>query len=95
MDKEMTREEAKEFLIFISNMLGNTGIEYLTEKDGEKMRNAIESLEQEPQSKSEDIAKAFQIGLAIGFGERYDELDRVIDELKKIITPQKKNEVDT
>lgn len=46
-----------------------------------------------PQSKSEDIAKAFQMGLAIGFGERYDELDRVIDEIKKVITPQ--NEVDT
>lgn len=40
---------------------------------------------EEPQSKSEDIAKAFQMGLAIGFGERYDELDRVIDEIKKVI----------
>ena len=46
-----------------------------------------------PESRSEDIAKAFQMGLAIGFGERYDELDRVIDEIKKVITPQ--NEVDT
>jgi len=90
MDKDMTREEAKEFLIFISNMLGNTGIEYLTEKDGEKMRNAIESLEQESQSKSEDIAKAFQMGLAIGFGERHDELDRVIDEIKKVINKRNK-----
>lgn len=46
--KEMTREEAKEFLIFISRTLGNMGIEYLTEKDGEKMREAIKVLEQEP-----------------------------------------------
>ena len=43
---------------------------------------------EEPQSKSEDIAKAFQMGLAIGFGERYDELDRVIDEIKKVIAPK-------
>lgn len=47
-----------------------------------------------PRSDSEDIAKAFQLGLAIGFGERYDELDKVIDEIKKLITPQSKIEVD-
>jgi len=41
-----------------------------------------------PQQKSEDIAKAFQFGLALGFGKRYDEMDRVIDEIKKVITPQ-------
>lgn len=40
-----------------------------------------------PQSNPEDIAKAFQMGLAIGFGERYDEMDRIIDEIKKLITP--------
>lgn len=43
----MTREEAKEFLINISYKLGNMSVEYLTEKDGEKMREAIETLEQE------------------------------------------------
>lgn len=47
-----------------------------------------------PQSKSEDIAKAFQFGLAIGFGERYDELDRVINEIKKVITPLPKGHGD-
>lgn len=36
----------------------------------------------------EDIAKAFQMGLAIGFGERYDELDKVIDKNKKVIAPK-------
>lgn len=44
----MTREEAKEYLINISYKLGNMSIEYLTEKDGEKMREAINTLEQEP-----------------------------------------------
>ena len=44
----MTREEAKEFLTSISWKLGNMSIEYLSEKDGDKMREAIEVLEQEP-----------------------------------------------
>ena len=44
----MKIEEAKEFLIDISYKLGNMSVEYLTEKDGEKMREAIEELEQEP-----------------------------------------------
>ena len=44
-----------------------------------------------PQPEYEDnIAKAFQFGLAFGFGKRYDEMDRVIDEIKKVITPQQK-----
>ena len=30
------------------------------------------------------------MGLAIGFGERHDELDRVIDEIKKVINKQNK-----
>jgi len=44
----MTREEAKAFLIEISYDLGTIGVEYLSVKDGEKMRNAIETLNQEP-----------------------------------------------
>ena len=44
----MTGEEANDFLIDISYKLGNMAIEYLTEKDGEKMREAIKVLEQEP-----------------------------------------------
>ena len=38
----------------------------------------------------EDVAKAFQFGLALGFGESHDEMDKVIDEIKKVITPQTK-----
>lgn len=44
----MTREESKQFLTDISWKLGTMGVEYLTEKDGEKMREAIQTLEQEP-----------------------------------------------
>ncbi len=43
----MTREEAQEFLTKISYALGNMSVEYLSEKDGEKMREAIKALEQE------------------------------------------------
>ena len=45
----MTREEAVKFLTDISYDLGTVGIEYLTVKDGKKMREAIETLSTEPQ----------------------------------------------
>lgn len=38
----------------------------------------------------EDIAKAFLIGIALGFGEKYDEKDKIIDEIKKVAEPQQK-----
>jgi len=41
-----------------------------------------------PQLKYEDIAKAFQVGLAFGFGEKHDEMDKVMEEVKKAATPQ-------
>lgn len=44
----MIREEAINYLMNISYQLGTTSIEYLSEKDGEKMREAIKALEQEP-----------------------------------------------
>jgi hypothetical protein len=42
----MERQEAREFLIKISYALGNMSVEYLTEEDGEKMREAIRVLSQ-------------------------------------------------
>lgn len=44
----MTKEEAKEFLETIAGELGFTDIEDRTWRDGEKMLEAIEVLEQEP-----------------------------------------------
>lgn len=44
----MNAEEAIEYPTNISYALGNMSIEYLTEKDGEKMREAIKVLEQGP-----------------------------------------------
>ena len=43
-----------------------------------------------PQQSCEDVAKAFQIGMALGFGEKHDEMDKVIDEIKKAVKPQEK-----
>lgn len=43
-----------------------------------------------PQQSCEDIAKAFQLGMALGFGEKYDEMDKVMEEVKKPVTPQPK-----
>ena len=40
---------------------------------------------------SEDIAKAFQFGMAIGFAERYDAMDKVIEKLKTIATPEQES----
>jgi hypothetical protein len=41
----MTPKEAKEYLIELSYKLGNMSMEYLTEKDGERMREAINVLD--------------------------------------------------
>lgn len=46
----MTNEEAKEFLVNMSYKLGSMSMEYLSEKDGEEMREAIKALEQEPKT---------------------------------------------
>jgi hypothetical protein len=43
-----------------------------------------------PKWKSEDVAKAFQLGMALGFGEKYDEMDKVMEEVKKAVTPHSK-----
>jgi hypothetical protein len=48
-----------------------------------------------PLQSCEDVAKAFQIGIAFGFGKRYDEMDKVIDEIKRVITPLDKYKVES
>ena len=42
----MTREEAREYLINLSWKMGTMDVEYLTEKDGEKIRSAVQTLQQ-------------------------------------------------
>ena len=43
-----------------------------------------------PQQSCEDIAKAFQFGMALGFAKKHDEMDKVMEEVKKAVTPQPK-----
>lgn len=86
-DKRMTKEEA------IGNL--RYAIRWNDMPKKEALEMAIKALEQESSetihgSTYEDIAKAFQFGLAFGFGKRHDEMDNVINEIKKIITPQPK-----
>lgn len=49
----MLREEAKKYLIDLSYKLGTVAAEHLTSEDGEKMRKAIEDVEQLPLSQQE------------------------------------------
>ena len=41
----MNIKEAKEYLLNVSYMIGTTAVEYMTQKDGNKIREAIEVLE--------------------------------------------------
>lgn len=43
-----------------------------------------------PQQSCEDIAKAFQFGMALGFAKKHDEMDKVMEEVKKAVMPQPK-----
>ena len=77
----MNRDEATEYLIDISYKFGNISVEYLTEKDGEKMREAINVLTNEQQT-CEDavsrqavedaIANTIVNGEELGYAVAYD-----------------------
>ena len=43
---KMSKEEAKKYLIDLSYKLGTVAVEHLTCEDGDKMRKAIEVLEE-------------------------------------------------
>lgn len=90
----MTRKEAKEYLINISYQIGTIGIEYLSEKDGIKMREAIETLEQEPC----DDSISRQAVLAIAGDscldlDSYEDTREFCDEIEELpsVTPRQKN----
>ena len=86
-DDAVSRQEAIEaFQIFQEYESNRSNKEWVDRI--ETVLNQLSSVN--PQPKYEDIAKAFQFGLAFGFGEKHDEMDRVIDEIKKVITPQPK-----
>jgi len=83
----MTRKEAREFLTDISYKLGNMSVEYLSEKDGEKMREAIKALEQES---CDDIVN-WKLGELF---ERVENIEKQIKEDKEEQLKKLKAEVD-
>lgn len=54
------------------------------EEPKEESEPTVNQLPQE----NEDIAKAFQLGMAFGFAKKHDEMDKVIEEVKKAIAPK-------
>lgn len=75
----MTREETIEFLTKISYVLGTMAVEYLSEKDGEKMREAIKVLEQEPFINKPCISK----------GVCHEDKNKVLDKIKAEIEQER------
>ena len=74
----MTREEAVQFLTKISYALGTMAVEYLSEKDGEKMREAIKVLEQEPFINKPCISKG------VCHEDKVKALDKIRNEVKAL-----------
>ena len=76
----MMKEEAIEFLTKISYVLGTIAVEYLSEKDGEKMREAIKVLEQE----------LFINKTCVSKGACHEDKNKVLDNIKAEIEKQEK-----
>lgn len=53
----MKKEEARAFLLSVADKIGTTGIEYLTDKDEAKMREAIDALEKADKYEWHDLRK--------------------------------------
>lgn len=88
----MTKEDAKKFLYSIADDLGFTGVESYTCKDGDKMRDAIKALEQEP---CEDAVSREAVLMEIDkymCGVPFDEkgIDVVLKELPHVTPARKK-----
>lgn len=75
----MTREEAREFLLSISYSLGNMSVEYLSEKDGKKMREAMQALEQDTVSKESYDHEYF---LRKEFEVKIHEQESILDKIR-------------
>lgn len=88
----MTREEKERAITTLRWLHDNAFLYFLySTEEGIKFatEEGIKALEQEP-CKYEDITTAFQFGMALGFAKKYDEIDKVIEEVKKVVTPQQK-----
>lgn len=86
----MTRDEATEYLIDISYKFGNISVEYLTEKDGEKMREAINVLTNEQQTCADAVSRSAVLGLFAQNADAVRPYSKTWEEVKALppITPQ-------
>lgn len=79
----MTKKEAIEQLNRVVQIVAN-------QNTIDALNMAIKALEQQPCEDEDNVGKsivtAFQFGTAMGFAEKYDEMDRVI----KAVTPKEK-----
>lgn len=50
----MTKQEAKEFVRDVANSMGSIGMEYWTDKTGEKLLEAVNTLEEQKTGESND-----------------------------------------
>ena len=92
----MTREEAREFLIDISYKLGNMSVEYLSEKDGEKMRESIKVLEQESNTWNLDDAREdfmSDVYNTLDFLPTNNEANRIIDSFDRVTSGIKQESI--
>lgn len=92
----MTREEAREFLIDISYKLGNMSAEYLSEKDGEKMRESIKVLEQESNTWNLDDAREdfmSDVYNTLDFLPTNNEANRIIDSFDRVTSGIKQESI--
>lgn len=92
----MTREEAREFLIDISYKLGDMSVEYLSEKDGEKMREAIKVLEQESNTWNLDDAREdfmSDVYNTLDFLPTNNEANRIIDSFDRVTSGIKQESI--
>lgn len=53
----MTKEDAKDFLFDMSYLIGTTAVEHWTEKDAEKMRHAVLTIENKSAQPEQKIGK--------------------------------------
>ena len=81
----MTKEEA--ITKYIVPAINSTWNEKICKK-------ILEALKQEPCDNEgitlRDVTTAFQFGVDMGLAKKYDEMDSVMEEVKKVITPQPK-----
>lgn len=79
-DYPMSREEA---IRYIENI-----IPYVGENTKESLNIAIKTLKQESKedkTREEAVALAFYFGRACGLAERYDAMDKIMEEIRKIV----------